>query len=151
MESDGTNLDPAAALGLAASSRSAVADRLVTLWWYYPGLGLLVGGLIAVQAVPSRGLRTVLVGGYAVGLTVLVEAYRRRTGVWISGTTSGPARRWALLGAVGWLSLFVLGVAGQLAVGWIAPVAAGLLAVPVVVVVGRRYDTAMRAQLRSGA
>ena len=48
METDPGRADAAAALDLVAASRAALADRLVTPWWYHPALGVLVGGLVGV-------------------------------------------------------------------------------------------------------
>ena len=131
-----------------AGSRAELADRLVTPWWYHPVPGVLVGGLIAAQALPALGSLLVL-PLHGVGLGLLVAAYRRRTGLWISGfhpaSPKGPL--WAVVGVVAAL----LVAAAVLDEGFgitAAPVVAGVLAVPVVVVVGRRYDEALRASLR---
>jgi hypothetical protein len=152
METDAETPDPAAALDLVAAARSGLADRLVTPWWYHPVLGLLVGGLIAAQALPSTLLRSLALVLYGLGLVLLVNAYRRLTGLWVNGLRPGPAQRWSIgLGVtIGVLLVVALGV--RAAGGWAgAPLVAGLLAVPLVMLVGHKYDRVLRADLRTSA
>jgi hypothetical protein len=152
METDDGSLSPTAALGLVASSRSSLADRLVTPWWYHPILGVLVGGLIAVQASSSMVVRALAMGVFGVGLALLVTAYRRLTGLWVSGYHPGPARRWAvMLGVVVGVAYTVAAVAALAGAPARVPLVVGAAVVPVVVVAGRRYDQALRAHLRSPA
>lgn len=149
MESQPEALDPQQALALVSSSRAEIADRLVTPWWYHPVLGLLVGGLIAAQALPVFATLVVL-PVYGLGVGLLVAAYRRTTGLWISGFHPAAPKRpvWLLMGAVG--GLFLAAAVLQRGFGLTAaPVVAGVLVVPVVVVVGRRFDEALRAALRA--
>lgn len=149
MESDSEPLDPARALALVAASRGDIAGRLVTPWWYHPVLGVLLGGLFAAQALPTPGVLLAL-PVYGVGVGLLVTAYRRRTGLWISGLHPAAPRRYVVLLVAVLLGLFVAGTALQRGVGiTAAPVVAGILVVPLVVVVGRRFDDALRAGLRA--
>jgi hypothetical protein len=138
-----------------AASRTAVADRLITPWWYHPALGVLLGALIAAQALPSVLVRVAALAGVAAGLSALMSAYRRLTGLWVSGLWvsgfhPGRARRWAVV--LGVVVAWAFGGAalatqwGRLT--WVPP-AVGLLVVPVIVIVGRRYDRELRADLRA--
>jgi hypothetical protein len=82
----------------------------------------------------------------------LMEIYRRVTGVWISGYGAGRASRWAI--ALGTLMVAAMAASYSI-VSWTEltwPVWC-LAAVVLVatVVLGRRFDTALRAQLRAGA
>lgn len=147
MEND-ESLDPAAALTLVAGSRARLADRLVTPWWYHPVLGVLVGGVVASQALPSPWAMLAL-PVYLIGWALLVRSYRRLTGVWISGFHPA-APKGVLWGVLVGVALLVL-TAAVLDVGfdlWWAPVIAGVLAVPIVVVGGRSFDRVLRASLR---
>ena len=50
--------DTEAPLDAVHSARASLAVRVGTPWWYHPVLGPLLGGLVAVQAVPSVLLQT---------------------------------------------------------------------------------------------
>src|SRR5262245_56728880 len=134
------------ALDLVTSSRADVADRLVTPWWYHPILGVLSGVLIAAPATRSPSGVFIALSFFFVGCGALMLAYRRMTGVWVSGFNAGRASLWAgALGAIcglGYLASYIL----AFAFGW-WPVSLGLavLAVPATVLLGRRFDTALRA------
>ena len=95
-----------ASLQAVAAARRAAADRLVTPWWYHPVLGALFAGYAVSIAL---GNAWVLLGGIVVffaGLALLVSAYRRKTGIWLSGFQAGGATKWAyLMGVVGGLCI----------------------------------------------
>lgn len=141
----------AAALESIGESRAQVADRLVTPVWYHPMLGVLAGGLIASAEARRWWVFLSALVVYAVGCGVLVSSYRKLTGLWVSGRRRGPAGRvsmWlvaALYAVAGLAALFdlALGVRG-------AFVAGGVVAVGLVVVLGRRFDEALRSELRAG-
>ncbi len=96
MESDGTRMDgTAAAAELAAldAGRAALAERVVQPWWYDVLLGLLVAGFISSYSTRNAW---VVLGAMVVlllGLRGLMAAYRRITGVWVSGLRPGPTQR----------------------------------------------------------
>lgn len=141
--------DAVAALDLVHHARTALADRLVTPWWYHPVLGLLLGAFLASYAVGSGlaiGIGVVL---YGVGVGMLTRRYRQITGVWVNGLRAGSASRWAwALGAVALVAFLAgLGLDRGLGQRWGLP-AAGLLVAVATVVLGRRFDEALRAQLR---
>ncbi len=140
----------AAALGLVQSSRADLADRLVTPRWYHPVLGLLAGGLVLGYASDRLLVRYGALAGFLLGTLLLVQAYRRLTGVWVSGYHPGPARRWAValgvtLGALLLVSLGLRALTGTLA--W--SVVPAVVVVPLTVVLGGRYDRALCAGLRA--
>ncbi|MDQ1665902.1 MAG: hypothetical protein QOH75_1933 [Actinomycetota bacterium] len=149
------DIDPdeaAAALHHVDAGRQHVADRLITPAWYHPVLGLLAGGLIASAEWRSIAVFLSALLVYAVGCGVLVSSYRRLTGIWVSGLRRGPAGRVSLT-LVG--ALYVIaGLGAVLEFGLDlrgAFVAGGLVAVVVVIVLGRRFDEALRAELRGTA
>lgn len=151
MESQLSPEEARAALAAVDQSRSAIAERLYTPWWYHPVLGLLVGGLVtvALAGVGSSVLMSVLVA-YSAGLAVIVTVYRRKTGVWLSGFEGGPkARRSAFRFFAGLLLAVVIGAvfAIGLEIRWTAPIV-GLVAAVAMVVWGRRFDKSVRAELR---
>jgi hypothetical protein len=149
MENEIKPEDAEAALDLVSASRSDVADRLITPWWYHPVLGVLAAGPIATLAARSMIAFYVALALCMVGCALLMMIYRRMTGLWISGHSAGQASAWAfaLSGAV----VVAAGIGGAFAIGlgwWPVPLALGVLLIPVTVVLGRRFDTALRAGLR---
>lgn len=148
MESD-SRAEAAQALATITATRASLADRLVTPWWYHPAIGLLLGGLVASQAIDSVALRNLVLVPYFAGVFALMSAYRKRTGLWVNGMLVGAGRRYVIALAVILGVLFVISVLGGVGAGkdWI-PLAAGATCVPVVVYLGRRFDRALRADLR---
>ena len=136
-------------LAAIAQARADLADRLVTPWWYHPVLGLLFGAYVVVVGLANTILRSLAVVFFLFFAWLLMSAYRRMTGVWVNSTMPGPARRWAI--AMGLISGVI--VAGGIMVGQFADApwvvwSLGALACVVIMVLGRRYDTVLRAQLR---
>ncbi|ALE06783.1 hypothetical protein AL755_17165 [Arthrobacter sp. ERGS1:01] len=141
--------DAREALAAVGSARSAAADRLVTPWWYHPVLGLLVAGFVLVYAL---GNLVVIVAGivvYFVGLGMLMAAYKNKTGIWVSGFRAGAATPLALVLVGLYLACMIIAIllARLASLDWVAWVAAPVLFIATVVV-GRRFDAALRAQLR---
>jgi hypothetical protein len=127
-----------------------VADRLATPVWFHPVLGLLAGGLIASAELRSLPVFLAVLLVYSVGCVVLMSAYRRLTGVWVSGLRRGPAGRVSLQ-LVGVLYV-IAGLATVLGLGLGLPgafVAGGAAAAVAVVVLGRRFDDTLRAEQRA--
>ena len=140
-------------LALVAQARAAVADRLTTPWWYHPVLGLLLAGYLVALSFGDALVTAVAIAVFAVGCATLASTYRRLYGVWLSGLSdAGAARPWlAVLGVL---------VATSMATAWLVarwtslnwPVwALAALVLVATVVLGRRCDAALRAQLRAGA
>jgi hypothetical protein len=137
------------ALAQVETGRSKIAERLITPVWYHPVLGLLVGGLIASAEWHSLAVAGSAFLVYAVGIGVLVSSYRRLTGIWVSGFRRGPAGRVSVL--LAGVLYVIAGIAAILDFGLGlrgAFVAAGAIAVVAVVVLGGRFDEALRAELR---
>ncbi|MFG1924699.1 hypothetical protein [Cryptosporangium sp. NPDC048952] len=132
--------------------RAAAADRLVTPRWYHPVLGILVAGYTVAYSLGNTIVRLVGVLLFLAACVVLMRTYRNITGVWVSGHKAGRASRWAY--AMG--GLIGVGLAGGLAIGyftdlrWPVWVIAAVLFVGTIVL-GNRFDQAVRAQLRAGA
>lgn len=142
-------VEAAEALAAVEVTREQLADRLVTPVWYHPTLGLLAGGLIASAELDDLALFLAALLVYAVGCGVLVSSYRRLTGVWVSGMRRGPAGRISVL-LVGTLYV-IAGVAALLGLALGVPgafLAGGVVAFVAVVVLGRRFDEALRRELR---
>ena len=150
-----TELDPAAALATVTQTRSALADRVATPWWYHLAIALTVGAQFAAFA----GHRLNIVFWVNV-LVVLVQrglqgVYRRTRGVWISGALAyrrGRARRAAYAKDASGAALcgIALTVDWALHLRW-AWLVAGALAVPVYTMLSRWHDNLLRAELREGA
>lgn len=138
------------ALDSLIATRARIADRLVTPWWYHPILGAILGALVFSPSIP-RPWNTLVVGLSAVGVGLLVQSYRRRTGVWVGGFSLPRARRWAWVLAVVALTCFLVGLAAADAHNHVlALIAAGVAAVAVVLI-GPRSDAAIRAELKREA
>ena len=145
-------LDPqgaADALDLVKSTRSELADRLITPWWYHPILGLMAAWVIAAPATHSIVVWYAAMALFAVGCGLLARTYRAKTGVWVSGTNAGTASRWA------WALALVLVAAGGFSAlaailfdAWPVSIAVALAQIPVTVLIGRRFDDVLRRQLR---
>jgi hypothetical protein len=142
--------DAVRALATVEQSRAEMADRLLTPVWYHPTLGLLAGGLLASAELDNLFLFLAALLVYAVGCGVLVSSYRRLTGIWVSGLRRGPAGRISLLligilyviAGLSALCGLALGLPGAFVVG-------GAAAFVAVVVLGRRFDEALRGELRT--
>jgi hypothetical protein len=138
-------LDPEAALAAIARQRQDAAERLVTPWWYHPALGVLIGGLIAVQGTHSTVLKSVVPIAAMAGVGVLVAAYKRRTGLWVSGHRRGAPGRWTAALVVGYLAAFAVAAGfGSLA----ASIPAAVFVALFTIVVGRGFDEALRREIR---
>lgn len=144
--------DAAAQLAAIQEARSTLADRLVTPWWYHPALGLAAAGFIVGYGFGNVAVRLATAVLFILACLALMRAYKRLTGVWISGFDAGRASRWAkttgaLVGVTG-IGAWAIGAYTDL--DWLIWCAAGVAFV-VTVVLGRRYDVALRAELRAGA
>jgi hypothetical protein len=151
LENTGTigGAEAAEALATVDDTRAQLADRLITPVWYHPTLGLLAGGLIAIAELKNLAVFVAALLVYAVGCGVLVSSYRRLTGIWVGGLRRGPAGRISiqLIGAL----YVIAGVAAVLGLAVGVPgafLAGGVAAFVSVVVFGRRFDDALRRELR---
>lgn len=139
-------------LAAISEARAAVADRLITPWWYHPVLGLLLAGYVVAMGLGASVVKMVAGLLFALGCVLLGNAYRRLTGVWVSGFDAGRASRWAFaLGAlIGVTALSAWALSAYTDLRWPvwALAAAGFAGT---VFLGRRFDEALRAQLRATA
>ncbi|NGM49336.1 hypothetical protein G5B46_06935 [Caulobacter sp. 602-2] len=147
------SIDPAEAARMLAKVEAVSTDlarRARAPIWYHPALGLLMGGLVAVQGQSFP----VLIGYYLIfllGLALLVRAYKRHTGMWVSGYRAGRTR-WVAVG------LAVLTALSLLLSAWLArehalvaaPFVIGALAAGVVTIGGFVWEAAFRRDLRDG-
>ncbi|NHC15233.1 hypothetical protein [Motilibacter deserti] len=138
-------------LRMVAQTQAQAADRVVTPGWYHPALGLLLALVVAAMGAHNVMLLSPVLAVFVVGIALLVTAYKSQAGVWVGGTASGPrAKRLQ--------QVMLVAIAGLLAVAavldhglghrWAWP-AAAVLVVPLVVVLGRRYDAVYRAEMRT--
>lgn len=138
---------PAEALRAVQGAREELARRVVAPWWYHPAFGLVVGGMLAVQAAPGA-VRIPVVLALAVCVGVLAAVYQRLTGVKVNGYRAGRTRRPTLItlavAAVVYLTTLwfatVRGVPAAFVVG-------GIVLAVVFTVFGRRWDAAYREEL----
>ncbi|HHX85303.1 MAG TPA: hypothetical protein GX694_08245 [Actinomycetales bacterium] len=150
---DTTGYDPRSALADVATAREAVADRLVTPWWYHPVLGALLAVLVLVNVieVPTAvALPVILL--CAVGFLLLGAAYKKITGMWVDLRNTGPrSRAWWAGYAVVVLVMVLVPVLFDVRLGLWAGVGVAVVVFAVTVLVGRKIDAELRAEIRSGA
>lgn len=84
-------------LKLIEDANRQMAERARPPVWYHAALGLLSGGLLAVQELPVAWVFGYDVAALA-GIALLVTAYCKHTGMWISGFRAGRTR-WVAVGA----------------------------------------------------
>lgn len=137
-----------AALNGLDDDNARLADRVVTPWWYHPVLGAVVAVVALSSTLPPSAMASVIALCVVV-LVLLPAAYRRRYGVWVSQPAGPESRRmfrWVM-------AAIVLGVVGGALLGMVEPVWAlvpAVLVLVAVVVLGRRYDAALRRDLAAG-
>jgi hypothetical protein len=133
------------------AANDELAKRAVAPVWYHPALGLLSGGYVAVQAAPIAA-RLIYLAVFLLGLAGLVHAYRRKTGMWVSGFRAGRTR-WVAIALMivmiltyavaAWLELRV-GVHGAFLIG-------GAILAVVTTAQGFLWEAAFRRDLREDA
>lgn len=145
-----TDPDASRMLAEVQAANAELAKRAVVPIWYHPALGLMVGGLIAVQ-----GSELTFVGAYyavfSIGLVMLMAAYKKHTGLWINGYRPGRTRVVAIGLAVTvtlimWGSLWLHRSAG---VTWAMLLGGGISAV-ITTAGGFVWEAAFRRDLREG-
>ncbi|MEI4272514.1 hypothetical protein TEK04_12355 [Klenkia sp. LSe6-5] len=144
--------DAAAALAALDGDRAALADRVRQPGWYDPALGVLVGGFLATYSFSYPWVTVAALPVFALGIGLLVRAYRRHTGLWVSGFHGSPStkpliRLWGLACAV----VLVVGLAAEFLLDVpYAMVGAGVLLGVGAALLSRRWTTAYQRDLRSG-
>lgn len=152
----GQPYDPRDALADVAASRASVADRLITPWWYHPALGAILAALVLVGALDAHNaIRITVALLAAISIGALVGLYQRTTGMWVNLRNLGPAStRWWAAYLV--LVVVIVGISTLPSITEITLPTWGvvLLAATILIgtiVLGRKMDEAMRADIRSGA
>lgn len=102
------SLKPTEALDTIRATQSGMAYQAEAPAWYAVSLSLISGGFLAVQAAPLA-LRVAGVAVLAAAIPLLVEAYRRKTGIWMDGFRPGRTRKVAVAAVVLALSVFAVG------------------------------------------
>jgi hypothetical protein len=143
-----TNKDAARMMAEVRAANAELARRAVAPVWHHPALGLLAGGLIAMLGQPAP-LILAYEAVFGLGCWLLVVAYKRRTGLWVSGYRKGRTRWLALaLGAAyAVVAVTVLWAYRQMGVTW-APYAGGGLVAVVTTIQGFVWEAAFRRDLR---
>ena len=135
-----------ASLDEVRRTEADLADRMVTLWWYYPGLGLVEALMVSSLAFPKSLSAPALVIGLS-GLGLLVHSYQRLTGLGVSNQYFALARGWI----VALLVVVIAAIVIDLLVDQPVVIAATAVVVFVAtVVLGQRAEAAMRNRLRHG-
>lgn len=132
------------ALRLVSETRADLAERLITPWWYHPGLGVIVAALVVALAAPGPGKNFVIVAAM-LGLVGLVTAYSRMTGL-------GFGDEYYKLAVVELVALLSVVLAAMIIVlifpQPVVVVSAAAVALVATIGLGRRADATMRRKLR---
>lgn len=140
----------AAQLAALRSDRAQLAVRVVPPWWYDPCLGFV--GFVFVSAISLRNAGWwyfAALGVGVLGLWALVTAYKRITGLWVSGLRPGRTRRIVRVWVPGYLAVAVAGLIAdrEFGVRW-AMVAAGAVVGVALTFLGRWWTRIYVAELR---
>lgn len=140
--------DPADLLAELRAANEDLARRAVAPVWYHPALGLLLGGLIALQgaSLPFMGAYYAL---FSIALVMLVAAYKKHTGLWVNGYRAGRTR----VVAIGLGATFTVLALGSI---WLqrnagmtsAPLIGGVIVAVITTVGGFVWEAAFRRDLR---
>lgn len=158
MESDSRNNDSAPtpaeareALSRLQSDDRKLAERLVTPRWYHPALGLIVAVITVSQALPSPASTAVLAVSI-VAILVLIITYTRLYGVWADRPTGPQSKRllftMVLIVILALVSNVVVKLADLAPLWALLPAA---VAFGATVVIGPRYDAALRSELTAAS
>lgn len=110
---------PAAQLAALRADRLRMAERVRPPWWYDPVLALFVFLVVGSIALRGIGWWQPAIDVLAVaGLWAAVAGYRRATGVWVSGTRRGRTRRAIYVWVGVYVTVVVLSLAADVALGW---------------------------------
>lgn len=145
--------DPAAALSDVAASRAAMADRLVTPWWYHVILGANLGFLVAVVATAPTGLWFFAACAVSLLLSLLlITQYKRVTGSWISLSECGPGSRrlWLAFCVVIAVAMTAASVVRHQGGSDVWAAALAVICAVTTVIMGRRIDARIRDEIRAG-
>src|SRR4051812_13553123 len=85
-------------LELIAAANRQMAERAKAPGWYHWALGGLMGGMAAILEAPIPWMLAYYVV-FGVGIGLLIQAYRKHTGMWIPGYRAGRTRWVAVSGA----------------------------------------------------
>src|SRR5471030_826327 len=137
------------ALAEIAEGRRLAADLVVTPRWYHPVLGVLVGGLVAVQSTHTTWAFALVDLVAAGGIGALIATYRHEAGVWPAQKWRGATMRVRVELVASFLVVYGVGAALEYGAGLRGALAvAGVLIFGLTVVLGRRSDEQLRAELR---
>lgn len=132
------------------AANADMAERAKAPVWYHPALGVLMGGLAAIQAAPlPLQYGYFLVAG--LGVWLLVKAYVRKTGMWVYGYRAGRTRIVAVvLATLTGAMVAYSGYAFHFKHLTTAPLIAGVLIAIAATIGGFVWEAAFRADLRDG-
>ena len=143
METD-RPLDTRPSLDEVDRARATLADRLVNPWWYHVLLGVLVAQHALVQGLDNRNWTLPSALLLLTGSVVIVVVSRRVTGLSVATPTGTRSRGvMALRVLVALTCIWAAALSSDL---WVAT-AAAILVFAASVVLGRRYDAAVRDDL----
>jgi hypothetical protein len=135
------------ALAEIQEANRQMAERAKAPGYYHWTLGLLTGGMAAVQELPYPWMAAYY-PIFGAGLFLLVRSYKRHTGMWIYGYRRGRTRVVAICGAIVAALLMMGGVWLKRMAGLDgACVAAGVLVAIEVTLLGHLWEMAYRRDL----
>lgn len=124
-----------------------LADHFVTPRWYHAMLGVVVAMFIYAPMLPTAWSVVVVALGVAV-IPAVVGVHRRKYGVSVSEPAGADSRRLLFFTVAGFIGLFVgsmiLSVTGA---SWVWGMPLALIGFVGTVVLGGRYDDALRREI----
>ncbi|RBY78343.1 hypothetical protein DQ238_12805 [Geodermatophilus sp. TF02-6] len=121
MESNDLTDPAAAAADLTAlrDAREALIERVQPPWWYSPATGVVVFLLLGSISLHGVGPWQFVASGLGLALLWwLVAAYKRSTGVWVSGFRPGRTRRTIRVWVAGYAVVVALAALAEFGFGW---------------------------------
>lgn len=124
-----------------------LAARVVTPWWYHSALGVITAIFAGAHALPGAWPMAAIIVGIT-AIPVLTTSYARKFGVVVTRPAGPRSKRLMLVT----LAVLVAAMACSLAIKflgldpWLALIPAGIT-FTATVVLGRRYDDALRQEI----
>ena len=128
--------------------RAALAGRIVTPWWYHPALGVITATFAGAHVFPGAGALTAIALGVG-AIPALISLYARQTGVVVTKPAGPHSRR--LLGTMLVVVVVAMTCALVFKLTHVDPLwglAPAMVTFVATIVLGRRYDEALRRETR---
>ena len=140
--------DARTALAHLDEDRAVLAQRIVTPRWYHPALGVITATFAGAHVLPRAGALIAIALG-VVSIPALMSLYAQRTGVVVTKPAGPRSRR--LLGTILIVLVAAMVCALLFKLSGVDPLwglAPAMMTFVATVILGRRYDDALRRETR---